>query len=108
MGSQFGMCSYPTENVLITSKLDGLGRALAKLVSKKEPITTDFLKAMVADTNKHPTLSNVRMTAACLLTFSGFLRFNELVNIQPYDLAMHEKMIKLLIPQTNLETKMKW
>ena len=71
----------PTENSLVTTTLEGLRRALAKLVSKKEPITADILKAMVADTNEHPTLSNVRLTAACLLAFAGFLRFNKLVNI---------------------------
>ena len=65
----------------MTSTLEGLRRALAKPVTKKEPITLDILKALVADTNKHPTLSNVTLTAACLLAFSGFLRFNELVNI---------------------------
>ena len=93
----------PTENSLVTSTLEGLRRALAKPVSKKEPITVDILKAMVADTNKRPTLSNVRLTAACLLAFSGFLRFNELVNIRPCDLTMHEKMIKLQIPQSKTD-----
>ena len=71
----------PTKNFLVSTTLEGLRRALAKPVSKKEPITVDILKAMVTDTNKHPTLSNVRLTTACLLAFAGSLRFNELVNV---------------------------
>ena len=77
----------PTANPLVVTILEGLRRALAKLVSKKEPITVNMLKAMVGDTNKHPTLSNVRLTAACLLAFAVFLRFNELVNVRSCDLT---------------------
>ena len=71
----------PTETTLVKVTLEGLRKVLAKPVTKKEPITVDMLKAMVKDTNEHPTLSNVRLTAACTLAFAGFLRFNELVNV---------------------------
>ena len=82
--------------------LEGL-RALAKPVSKKEPITVDMLKAMVGDTNKNPTLSNVRLTAACLLAFSGFLCFNELINARPCNLTFCDKLVKLNIPRSKTD-----
>lgn len=76
MGQQFTKCPLPTENSLVTTTFEGLRRALAKPMSKKEPITINILKAMVADTNNQLTLSNVWLTAAFLLAFAGVLCFN--------------------------------
>ena len=95
--------SSPAGSLLVKTTLEGLRRALAKPVSKKEPITVDMLKAMVGDTNKNPSLSNVRLTAACLLAFSGFLRFNELINARPCDLTFCDKLVKLNIPRSKTD-----
>ena len=93
----------PTKNFLVSTTLEGLRRTLAKPVSKKELITVDILKVMVTDTNKHPTLSNVQLTTACLLAFTGFLHFNELVNVRPCDLTFYNEMVKLQIPRSKMD-----
>ena len=93
----------PTDNPFVRTTVEGLRRALSKPTQKKEPITADMLKAMVEDTREHNTLSNVRLTMACLLAFAGFLRFNELVNIRPRDLSFSDDMLKLYLPHSKTD-----
>ena len=66
-------------------------RLLAKQAVKKAPITPAILEDMVEDANKNPSLADLRLMTACLLAYAGFLRFNELVNIGPYDITIHEE-----------------
>ena len=39
-----------------------------------------MLEAIVKDADRSGTLSDFGLAAACLLDFSGFLRFSELIN----------------------------
>ena len=64
----------PTKRILVQTTLQGLRRLLAKPIQKKEPITIERLKAMEDDIMKNETMANVRLTAACLLAYSGLLR----------------------------------
>ena len=93
----------PAENPFVKAALEGLRKALVKPISKKEPMTVDILRAMVEDMNGNPTLSNVRLTTACLLAFEGFLRFIELVNVRPCDLTFSEDMVKLHMPHSKTD-----
>ena len=79
-----------TTGVLVQTTLQGLRRLLARPVQKKEPITIEMLGAMVDDLDKNETLANARLTAACPLAFSRFLRFNELVNIRCCDVSIKD------------------
>ena len=100
----------PTDNPFVRTTVEGLRRTLSKLTEKKEPIPTDMLKAMVQDTREHNTLSNVRLTTACLLAFAGFLHFSELVNIQPCDLSFSDDMLSCtfhIARQTNFRRAMR-
>ena len=85
----------PTTNPFIAVVLDGLQKTLTKPVSKKAPFNMEILTAMSEETMRNQTLANVRLTSACLLAFAGFLRFNELHNLRPYDLTIDSE--KLLI-----------
>ena len=49
-------------------------RKLAKPKIKKEPVTTAMLVALVESLGRSPTLSDVRLAAAALLSFAAFLR----------------------------------
>ena len=93
----------PTTAILVQTTLQGLRRMLAKPVQKKEPVTIEMLMAMVDDLNKNETLANLRLTAACLLAFAGFLRFNELVNICCCDVAIGVDMLKIHIPKSKTD-----
>ena len=54
---------------LIKPTLEGLKRMLAKPKVRKEPVTTDMLKAMVEAAGPEPPLSEVRLLAAYLVIF---------------------------------------
>lgn len=93
----------PTENPFVKIALEGLRSALAKPIRKKEPITAEMLKAMVQDAKEDNTLSNVWLTTACLLSFAGFLRFSELVNLCSCNLSFSDCMIRLHLPCSKVD-----
>ena len=63
----------PTQSPLVQTTLEGLRRLLARPLQKKSPVSLDILTDLVEDSCKQPTLSNVRLAAACLLAFSGLM-----------------------------------
>ena len=93
----------PTDSPFVKTTVEGLRRMLSKPTQKKEPITTDMLRAMVQDTMEHDTLANVYLTMACLLALAGFLRFNELVNTRPCDLHFSNDMLTLFLPRSKTD-----
>ena len=87
----------PTTSPMVQETLQGLKRTLSKPVQKKRPITKEMIMDIVADATKHPSLANIRLATACLLAFSGFLRFDELIHIRPCDLTIDAVMAKIHI-----------
>ena len=81
----------------VKATLEGLQRSLAKPVVKKEPITVQTLEAIVKDADGSGTLSDLHLATACLLGFSGFLRFSELINLRPCDFKVSDDMMKIKI-----------
>ena len=69
--------------------LSGLRRVLAKLKTRKEPITIDMLKAMVESVGPDPSLTEVRLLAMCLISFAGFLRCDELIKLKCSDITIN-------------------
>ena len=65
----------------VRSTLEGFQRTLAKPV-KKMPMTVDMLAMIVQNALKTDSLSDVRLATACLLSYAGFLRFNELIRLR--------------------------
>lgn len=93
----------PAVNPLVQATLQGLKRMLAQPVRKKKPITPEILEQIAMDANKHPTLANLRLAAACLLAYSGFLRFDELIHIRGSDLTISQEMMKIRIPHSKTD-----
>ena len=82
------------------STFDGIRRMLARLVQKKKLLSKEMLEKVVVDKNKNSTLSNIRLATACLLAFASFLRFDELVQLRPFDTEIDKSMAKLRIRQS--------
>ena len=51
----------------------------------------------------HFSLSHFRLATACLLSFAGFLRFNELVNLRPLDIRFEDDMIRIHIVRSKTD-----
>lgn len=94
--SSAGLIS-PMSDPFARATLEGLQRTLAKPVVKKEPISIEMLGAIVQDAEKSGSLSDLRLATACLLSFSGFLRFSELINLRPCDFTISQDMMKIRI-----------
>jgi integrase len=77
----------PTQNITVTTCVDGLRRALSKPVNKTSPILVEHLDKIVLQMD--PTsISDLRIVSLILLAFSGFMRFNEVVNIRMQDIDL--------------------
>ena len=87
----------PLADPFVKATLEGLQRSLAKPVIKKEPITVETLEAIVKDAERSGTLGDLRLATACLLGFSGFLRFSELINLRPCDFKISDEMMTIKI-----------
>ena len=74
-------CDSPTESQFVkTVMLQSLQRNLAKPVTKKLPVTTEMLGAIVDDAKKSGSLADLRLATACVISYMAFLRFDELVH----------------------------
>ena len=93
----------PTSSPFIQATLEGLRRALAKPVCKKSPFTVEMLQAIVRDAKKTNTLASLRLAAICLISFAGFLRFDELANIRPCDLKIGEDHLTIQLPRSKTD-----
>ena len=93
----------PTISPFVKATLEGMQRLLARPVVKKAPITPAILEDIVEDTKKNHSLADLRLTTACLLSYAGFLWFNELVNIRPCDITIDKEKIVLYIPRSKID-----
>ena len=68
------LAGYPpvSDAPIVSVTLDGLQRQLAKPKVQKEPVSGDMITALVESLGSNPTLSDLRLVAACLLAFSAF------------------------------------
>ena len=57
-------------------------------------MTVEILTKIVEDTMKNSTVSNIRLSTACLLAYAEFLRADELIKLWPCDITVDpDKMI---------------
>lgn len=73
---------------LVRATLAGLQRKLAKPRTRKEPITVEMLSKIVGSLGSAPSLSDIRLTASCLLAFAAFLRYDDLANLRCCDIKI--------------------
>ena len=93
----------PTHSPLVQATAEGLRRSLARPVQKKTPMSVDILSEIVKDAEAHPCLSNIRLATASLLAFSGFLRFDELIQLRPCDITITEEMMAVKIQRSKTD-----
>ena len=99
------LAGYPavSGSPFVRMVLEGLQRKLAKPKVRKEPVTSDMMSAMVNSLGAAPSLTDVRLVAACLLAFSAFLCYNELAKLRCCDITFsHTRMsIHILSSKTD-------
>jgi len=95
------MAGFPA-GPFVQTTLEGIRRSLARPVQKKDPVTIDLIADIVEHTDKS-CLSDVRLATACLISFAGFLRFDELVNIRCCDVQLATEMATIKIPRSKTD-----
>lgn len=93
----------PTSSPFVQATLEGLQRILAKPVTKKRPVSVELLRNIVEDATKSDSLADIRLATACLLSFAGFLRFSELVNLRPCDIKIQGTVMTLHLPRSKTD-----
>ena len=80
--------SKASDHAIVSSMVSASQRILGKPKAKKEPITSEMLKALVSCkiSDKSPSLSDLRTVALCLSGYAGFFRFSELCSIRACDI----------------------
>lgn len=80
--------------------MEGGKRILSKPLKKKEPISSDILEKVIylfGHREKNRDLRSVRTIAMLLLSFEGFLRFNELANIKVKNITFKELYMTICV-----------
>jgi len=90
----------PTKSPFVQLVLEGLRRSLAKPVKKKEPFTVEMLDSIATEAAGGSSLSDIRLAAACLLAFAGFLRYDEVSSIRPCEIKFEAEHITIYIPRS--------
>ena len=94
----------PCQSQLLKSVKDGALKMTSKPVVKKDPITPDILQNLVLKYGQATSnLYDLRITCMCLLAYSGFLRFSELVNIRRSHISFQNDNFSLFIPRSKTD-----
>ena len=87
---------------------EGLKRTFAKPIQKKEPITAQIIKDLVASCIPEgqfelSNLMNIRTVTMCVIAYTGFLRFNELSQIRFNHITFTVDSLTLFIPTSKTD-----
>ena len=93
----------PSHSQIVKSTLGGLQRMLVKPVKKKKLMSKEILAEMVDDVHKNSSLSYLRLMAACLVSFAGFLRAEELSQLRVCDISIGEKWMVINIAKSKTD-----
>lgn len=97
-------CQQPFNNSpIVRTTLDGLKRQLAAPKNKKEPVTIEMLQRLAESTGFSPSLSQSRLLTICLLSFAGFLRYDEVTKLRCCDVSIHNDHLQLLITSSKTD-----
>ena len=98
-----GTLRNPCEAKFLKCLLEGLKRIHDKPVSKKEPVTVDMLEKIVSKFGESNNLMDIRLCAICLLSYAGFLRNSELLNIKECDVEFNTSFVSIFLSQSKTD-----
>ena len=82
----------PTDSPLIATILEGAKRMVARPTERKEPLTVEHIRKLIdymKDGNDRLSLMDRRLITYVLVSFAGFLRFDEAANIKRHYISFH-------------------
>ena len=101
---QVAVLEDPTQHQLIKQIVAGAKRILAHRTNKKEPITPEILAKHVNKfTGENADLDDIRIVAICLMSFAGFLRYNEVSALKESDLHIYSDHMEIFIEARKMD-----
>ncbi|MCG8049358.1 MAG: tyrosine-type recombinase/integrase [Candidatus Thiodiazotropha endolucinida] len=99
------MCDLqdPTNNAFVTNLIEAAKRISVKRVNKKQPVTSEMLKILCATYSSSTDLLVIRDLCMILLSFCGFLRYNELSALRCNDLTIFDDYFVLRINRSKTD-----
>jgi hypothetical protein len=93
----------PTESKLVVNILEAAKRRLAKPVRKKEPVTIELMSKTFKALFVKGDVKNQRTICACLLSYAGFLRSEELLKLRSCDLLFNSVYLSIFIESSKTD-----
>ena len=91
----------PTNIFFVTNLVEASKRISKKIVRKKQPVTSDMIKALCARYSASSELLEVR--DLCMILLGGFLRFDELSSLRCNDISIFESYFILKIRKSKTD-----
>ena len=89
----------PLDNACCKNLIECAKRTRSNPVCKKKPVDPTIIRSIIdRHGSEEASVKDLRIAAICSLGFAGFLRFNELSNIQPKHLAFCNGFVKIFVP----------
>ena len=95
--------SDPTNNAFVNNLVDSAKRTSKPPVNKKDPVNSDMLIALCSMFKDSSDLLIVRDLTMILLSFSAFLRFNELSNLKCNDIFIRDTHLVIKIRKSKTD-----
>jgi hypothetical protein len=90
--------SDPREADIVRSLVEASKRELNRPIKKTEPLTADLMKLLFLKFNTvNRTLKELRLLVICDLSYTRFLRHDELSNIKANNSTFHEQYVDIFI-----------
>ena len=94
----------PCVSDLVISVKEGSLRSVGLSVVKKEHITPEILSQIVQlYGNSTSDLKHLRIACMCLLSYAGFLRFNELANLKRHHIVFYDNHVNLFLEKSKTD-----
>ncbi|KAK3086232.1 hypothetical protein FSP39_015566 [Pinctada imbricata] len=93
----------PTENSYVKSLQDAAKRIATPVAVKKDPVTPEMLTELCKFYSDCNDLLIVRDIAMILISFSAFLRYDELSHLKCSDLSIHDSYISIHIERSKTD-----
>ena len=89
----------PLDDACCKNLIECAKRTRSNPVYKKKPVDPTIIRSIIdRHGSEEASVKDLRIAAICSLGFAGFLRFNELSNIQPKHLTFYKGFVKIFVP----------
>ena len=94
-----GLSESPTDHPLVKMAVEGAKRSLAKPIKPKEPLSLRLIQDIARHYQSTSTLAVVRFLFILLVGYAGFLRRDELLNLQVSDISIFDAYMSIHVPE---------